>query len=480
MRLLRLIAAVCFCCLVLCAGAKEREVSGAVYTDPTEGPIFPGSVVTGIPAFMERNLKYPLEAWNSSKLRDVAVECVICKDGTMADVKLLNKDIHPTLREEILRVLGKMQWIPATKDGKKVNVKYNMTIPLVEPGRNALEGAPLPYGLGKVARDGEMYVKRWNKDNPRYDTKAEEEYEVVDEAWRLFPERSVISMASGRMLAAAGKYEECAARMDSALTAYQRLNPLSEEDRLSKIAKPMRMGFNGRNELGMAILRAMAYDLSGNEEADNAYGYAVSLADGRIVDGDIKAIPSRWEQEDIQQRIERMQSDMTREFLYGGSFDKYTPNWTKVTRNYSIAELSESLACWIKKKDIGNAQVHQLAALIDELKDEMRNGYLSKGESLNLFGAKAFAIWMRDGDSGFDEYLASIRATKPSDDLLKYLAKLEKNKKVNAAKLSDRRAVLESLVCQMAPESADVAAVKEFYDRRKAAEKVFPLRWLME
>lgn len=137
-----------------------------------------------------------------------------------------------------------------------------------------------------------------------------------------------------------------------------------------------------------------------------------------------------------------MQSDMTREFLYGGSFDKYTPNWTKVTRSYSIAELSESLACWIKKKDIGNAQVHQLAALIDELKDEMRNGYLSKGESLNLFGAKAFAIWMRDGDSGFDEYLASIRATKPSDDLLKYLAKLEKNKKVNAAKLSDRRAVL--------------------------------------
>ena len=77
-----------------------------------------------------------------------------------------------------------------------------------------------------------------------------------------------------------------------------------------------------------------------------------------------------------------------------------------------------------------------------------------------------------------DRFIAQIRDSKPSKKLLKYLSRLEKRKAANAVMLADRKAVLQSLACMVPPEGTDAAGVQAFYDRRKAVEDVFPIKWL--
>ena len=97
---------------------------------------------------------------------------------------------------------------------------------------------------------------------------------------------------------------------------------------------------------------------------------------------------------------------------------------------------------------------------------------------MNLFGAKALAIWMHSGDEGLNQYFAMIRGGEPSKQLLKYIDKMEKNKAKNAELLADRQAVLQSLTCIAPTADTPEDDVNAFHARRKAVADVFPLRWL--
>lgn len=104
--------------------------------------------------------------------------------------------------------------------------------------------------------------------------------------------------------------------------------------------------------------------------------------------------------------------------------------------------------------------------------------YAKNDDQLNLFGAKAMLVWLRDGDEGLSSYLAELRSGKLSGKLKKYLSRLEKRYNANSALLSDRRGVVEALACFVPPGFPTDDERRAFYARRRAVAEVFPIRWL--
>jgi len=163
------------------------------------------------------------------------------------------------------------------------------------------------------------------------------------------------------------------------------------------------------------------------------------------------------------------------------NIDRNPPLWEKVSREYSINELSYSLRYWAKRGQINNAQIEQLTALIDQEYDYMTKGKgVSNADKINLFGVRALAIWLQSGEEAMRSYISEIKGGEASNKLVKYLEKLEKRYDENKPLFIYREKVIEFLACLMPPKGADDTAAKAFYDRRHAAEYVFPLRWLMK
>ncbi|MBD5225648.1 MAG: hypothetical protein HDS68_06765 [Bacteroidales bacterium] len=111
--------------------------------------------------------------------------------------------------------------------------------------------------------------------------------------------------------------------------------------------------------------------------------------------------------------------------------------------------------------------------------DMIRKGKgVTHSDLLKLFGVRALAIWLAEGEEGMRSYIARTQSGEASKQLKSYLAKLEKNYDRNAAALADRNGVIESLACLVPPQGTDEQGQRAFYERRRAAEKVFPIKWL--
>ena len=78
--------------------------------------------------FIYTKIKYPKTARESAIEGRVEVEFVVKKDGSITNLKVL-RGLERSCDEEVLRVVNLMpKWIPATKDGQAVDVKF--TIPV--------------------------------------------------------------------------------------------------------------------------------------------------------------------------------------------------------------------------------------------------------------------------------------------------------------------------------------------------------------
>ena len=78
--------------------------------------------------FVKDNLKYPEQARKDSVQGRVYVTCVIQKDGTVTEVKVL-RGIGSGCDEEAVRVVKSMpKFIPAKQGGKVVSEQYNIPI----------------------------------------------------------------------------------------------------------------------------------------------------------------------------------------------------------------------------------------------------------------------------------------------------------------------------------------------------------------
>lgn len=106
----------------------NAPVTGEVYEVADKMPEFPGGM-TGLMQHLSKNIRYPAEAHTNNIQGRVVVSVIINTEGKVTNAKIV-QGVAPSLDAEALRVTGTMpDWIPGTKDGKPVNVKY--TFPVV-------------------------------------------------------------------------------------------------------------------------------------------------------------------------------------------------------------------------------------------------------------------------------------------------------------------------------------------------------------
>ena len=106
----------------------DAPVTGEVYETVDKMPEFPGGM-TGLMQHLSKNIRYPAEAHTNNIQGRVVVSVIINTEGKVTNAKIV-QSVAPSLDAEALRVTGTMpDWIPGTKDGKPVNVKY--TFPVV-------------------------------------------------------------------------------------------------------------------------------------------------------------------------------------------------------------------------------------------------------------------------------------------------------------------------------------------------------------
>ncbi len=106
----------------------DAPVTGEVYEVADKMPEFPGGM-TGLMQHLSKNIRYPAEAHANNIQGRVVVSVIINTEGKVTNAQIV-QGVAPSLDAEALRVTGTMpDWIPGTKDGKPVNVKY--TFPVV-------------------------------------------------------------------------------------------------------------------------------------------------------------------------------------------------------------------------------------------------------------------------------------------------------------------------------------------------------------
>lgn len=90
-------------------------------------PEFPGGMKECL-TFLEKNIKYPVEAQLAKAEGKVIVQFVVKKDGSIADLKVV-RSIHPALDGEAMRVISIMpKWKPGMQKGKPVSVQYTVPV----------------------------------------------------------------------------------------------------------------------------------------------------------------------------------------------------------------------------------------------------------------------------------------------------------------------------------------------------------------
>lgn len=90
-------------------------------------PEFPGGV-KALLDFISTNVQYPETARQKGIEGRVVVQCVVEKDGSINEVKVL-RGIVEELDEEAVRVVNSMpKWTPARQGGQPVRCKYTLPI----------------------------------------------------------------------------------------------------------------------------------------------------------------------------------------------------------------------------------------------------------------------------------------------------------------------------------------------------------------
>lgn len=105
----------------------HTPVAGEVYDVVDKMPEFPGGM-TGLMQYLSKNIRYPAEAQTKGIQGRVTVAVIINTEGKAVNTSIV-RSVDPSLDAEALRVVRTMpDWVPGTKDGKPVNVKYTFPV----------------------------------------------------------------------------------------------------------------------------------------------------------------------------------------------------------------------------------------------------------------------------------------------------------------------------------------------------------------
>lgn len=113
--------------VVVAKNESAASVTGDVYEVVDKMPEFPGGMV-GLMQYLSKNTKYPADARTKGKEGRVIVSVIINTKGKATNPTII-KSVDPSLDAEALRVAGIMpDWVPGTKNGIPVNVKYTFPV----------------------------------------------------------------------------------------------------------------------------------------------------------------------------------------------------------------------------------------------------------------------------------------------------------------------------------------------------------------
>jgi TonB family protein len=85
-----------------------------------------------IDAYLIKHMKYPLEAYRRDVRDTVNVGFIVEKDGSLSDIQIV-KPVGFGCDEEAISLVTQMKgWVPGELDGKKVRVRYNLSVPFNE------------------------------------------------------------------------------------------------------------------------------------------------------------------------------------------------------------------------------------------------------------------------------------------------------------------------------------------------------------
>lgn len=105
----------------------HTPVAGEVYDVVDKMPEFPGGM-TGLMQYLSKNIRYPAKAQTKGIQGRVTVAVIINTEGKAVNASIV-RSVDPSLDAEALRVASTMpDWVPGTKDGKPVNVKYTFPV----------------------------------------------------------------------------------------------------------------------------------------------------------------------------------------------------------------------------------------------------------------------------------------------------------------------------------------------------------------
>ncbi|MBO0937343.1 TonB family protein [Fibrella sp. HMF5335] len=111
-----------------CKGGKALlNGKTLAYDEAMTMPEFAGGV-SGLYAFLGRNIRYPADAQRKNVSGKVFLSFTVCTDGSLCDYEIL-KGVHPSIDEEALRVAKRMpNWKPGVQRGEPVRTRYRLPV----------------------------------------------------------------------------------------------------------------------------------------------------------------------------------------------------------------------------------------------------------------------------------------------------------------------------------------------------------------
>lgn len=106
---------------------KKVDPKETVFEVVEDMPDFPGGQ-NGLMEYLNKNMRYPVEAQTNGIQGRVIVEFIVTKDGSLRDIKTV-RSINQYLDKEAERVIAAMpKWKPGKQRGQNVNVKFTVPI----------------------------------------------------------------------------------------------------------------------------------------------------------------------------------------------------------------------------------------------------------------------------------------------------------------------------------------------------------------
>lgn len=480
--ILPIILLMSFFCTYASAQSDTGDVAPAdIYRHVDIAPVFPGSVEEGLPIYVAKNFHYPTAAWRTAFVPAVPVSFVIRADGTTSNVKIL-RDVHPLLAKEIERLILNMpRWYPAYLNNKPANTEFRYTLQLVDPYLN------LPYHVVPLIDK----TRKYNDFSRKYNTgmKERELKEAMDEIEQITsvtPLHAPTTIAMTRLWLTDKNYHQATILAKTALKEYGSLNLYKHDKKNSGHDYP-RPGYNGKNEIALALQRALACDEAGLKGmAHSAYTDLISLLDEKIRTKDI-AVPlvGTSEEYHIEELIKRLTYRQMKELTSDEEQMRQMTydDWKPLRYAVKYDDVNKAMDYLIAKGMIMSAKVLGTHSKIKELRREIAMGRLNKSDTLHLYELKAMAIGLRDGRQAETDYLKEI-ASVGSNRLQQLAGRLTEAVNQLPKGDSERRKAVHSIACMAPLNDASLSrkenkdAASEFYSYRETMCDTYPLDWL--